>query len=198
VEDSRRKRDSVATRGAIFDAARDIFVSDGYDRASVRRIAERAGCSHGTLYLYFRDKDDLLQQLIEEQFGPLQARLRAIPRTLDPLQRLREAAREILQTGIELPDHFHLMLVARAPHASPDDRRLGHFASELTGFLTDIISRAAIREQIHSGRPQQDALSIIAVIYGVVDLFRLGAMDATTAESVATLAIERLLESIRR
>lgn len=198
MEGSRRTRDAVATRAAILDAARDIFLTDGFERSSIRRIASRAGCSHGTLYLYFRDKDDLLYQLIEEQFRPLQAQLRAIPRTIDPVSRLREAALATLRTGLEYPDHFHLMMSSTPPHAVESDPRLGPFASELSGVLADIIVRAVTRGQLRSDVTISDALAMLAAIHGVIELCRARVLDSANAESVATLAIERILAGMRR
>ncbi|HUG15856.1 MAG TPA: TetR/AcrR family transcriptional regulator [Thermomicrobiales bacterium] len=192
-----RKRDRVATRAAILEAARDLFVSDGFERASIRRIAERAGCAHGTLYLYFRDKDDLLQQLIEEQFVLLQGRLRALPRTLGTWERLRETAVTILRFGLEMPDHFHLIMSTRPSHAPDDDRRLSTMADEMSAFLIDGVVRAAGRRQLRSGSPQMEAHALLALIHGVVELGRSQVMDASTAEAVATRGIDLVLAGMR-
>ena len=61
-----RYRDEL--RRAILDAAREAFVRDGYAGVSMRRLAERVGCSHGNLYLHFKDKEALFDCLVEESF----------------------------------------------------------------------------------------------------------------------------------
>lgn len=62
-----------ATEKAILDAAAQVLVKDGYDRASTNRIARRAGVSIGSLYQYYPSKESLvsalLQQHVEQMLG---------------------------------------------------------------------------------------------------------------------------------
>ncbi len=51
-------------RELILDAARRIFKEEGYDKARVSKIAEAAGISNGTVYLYFKSKQDILEALV--------------------------------------------------------------------------------------------------------------------------------------
>src|SRR5690554_3890974 len=107
---NRRGQDVEGTRRRILDAARDVFVSAGYEQTSIRKVASRAGISHGTIYLHFRDKDDLLYQVSEDEFTRLLARLRALPRSQDPIQRLYDALREVGRYGLEYPHQYELMM----------------------------------------------------------------------------------------
>jgi AcrR family transcriptional regulator len=50
------------------DAAGALFLEQGYERFSLRKVAERIGYSPTTIYLYFRDKDDLLFTVVDEGF----------------------------------------------------------------------------------------------------------------------------------
>src|SRR4051794_12365941 len=52
-DESPRTRNSERTRAAILEAAAEVFEAVGYEGSSIRKVAERAGCTHGTLYLYF-------------------------------------------------------------------------------------------------------------------------------------------------
>src|SRR5262245_62395544 len=63
-------------RRAILDAAREAFVRDGYEGVSMRRLAERVGCSHANLYLHFEDKEALFFCLVEESFDQFAAGMR--------------------------------------------------------------------------------------------------------------------------
>lgn len=197
MEAGTRKRDSVATRAAILDAAREVFLSDGYANASIRKIARAAGCTHGTLYIHFRDKDDLLTQLIEDQFHRLLDRLRTIPRTLEPMVRLHDSMMAILSFGLEFPDHYHLMMAMRPPHLAASVHRFGPMADELTGVLYDLVSRAAGRAGMSIENPRVEAAALLSIIHGVVELRRSSLMDAVTAEAAATRAIDLLLAGLR-
>jgi AcrR family transcriptional regulator len=191
-----RKRDSEATRAALFEAAGDVFVERGYAGASIRKVAERAGVTHGTLYLYFRDKDDLLYQLSEEHFRQLLARLRTLPRTLEPVARLQEALRTILTFGLDFPGHYHIMMSMRPPHVADDSRRFGPMAEEVLGYLYDAVLRAAERGKWQLTDPQVTAHALLATVHGVVDLHRDALLDGDAARKVGDEAIVRLLAGI--
>src|SRR5256712_8616341 len=89
----RQERDREAVRRAILDAARDLFVSEGYANVSIRKIAERIEYSPAAIYGYFPSKDDIFFALAEEGFrllgdpavGEAHERLQNLP----PLERVR-------------------------------------------------------------------------------------------------------------
>src|SRR5215203_1044247 len=87
----RRIREKQDLRQEILDAARDLFVSEGYQAVSMRKIADKIEYSPATIYLHFRDKDELLDCLLEEAFAKLDRKLEARigDETTDPLELLR-------------------------------------------------------------------------------------------------------------
>src|SRR6266516_7479694 len=64
----RQDQEKQERRQAILTAAGELFLEQGYDHFSLRKVAERIGYSPTTIYLYFRDKDDLLFTVVEEVF----------------------------------------------------------------------------------------------------------------------------------
>src|SRR5712691_4692465 len=64
----RQERDREAVRRSILDAARDLFVTEGYHNVSIRKIAERIEYSPAAIYGYFPSKDDIFFALAEEGF----------------------------------------------------------------------------------------------------------------------------------
>ena len=71
---------SAQKRAAILGAARQLFVTDGFDRSSVDAVAARAGVSKRTVYDYFGDKQTLLRTVVQTSG---QALITTIRRTLD-------------------------------------------------------------------------------------------------------------------
>ena len=67
----RNARDRETVRRRILDAARELFVAEGYRHVSIRRIAQRIEYSPGAIYSYFRGKDDIFFALAEEGFRKL-------------------------------------------------------------------------------------------------------------------------------
>src|ERR1035441_221066 len=74
----RKTRERKALREEILDAARQIFVTEGYDGVSMRRVAEKIEYSPTTIYLYFKDKSDLMYEICQETFAKLRRSLEAI------------------------------------------------------------------------------------------------------------------------
>ena len=105
----RRERAKENLRREIFSAASDLFAQEGYQNVSMRKIAERIEYSPTTIYLYFKDKDDLLKQICEDTFGHLGNRLNAIEgeygKTFEGLKR---GLREYIEFGLEHPKQYEV------------------------------------------------------------------------------------------
>ncbi|HET9982753.1 MAG TPA: TetR/AcrR family transcriptional regulator [Longimicrobiales bacterium] len=127
---ARREQHKAELKGLILEAARDLFAQEGYERVSMRRLAQRVECAPGTLYLYFRDKDELLRAVVEESFGELLHTLQAIPGGGDALEGLKAKMRAYIEFGLRHPDHYRCAFVLPAarrtgekPHAAFDELR---------------------------------------------------------------------------
>ena len=80
-------------RDAILRAATDVFAESGYFNAQVADVARAAGVAAGTVYLYFRSKDDLLASIFERSMRDAIAEGRAMAGEVrDPRERLRRFA----------------------------------------------------------------------------------------------------------
>jgi AcrR family transcriptional regulator len=111
----RQERDREAVGRAILDAARDLFVSEGYANVSIRKIAERIEYSPAALYGYFPSKDDIFFALAEEGFRILSDPARgARPLAAgDPVYRLRAMFWRLYEFSRDYPQYFALMFVDR-------------------------------------------------------------------------------------
>ena len=108
----RRAREKEGLREEILDAARTLFVKEGYDSVSIRKIADRIEYAPGTIYLYFRDKAEILDRICEETFAKLIARMQAIENdTSAPLDKLRRGLRTYIQFGLDNPNHYIVTFV---------------------------------------------------------------------------------------
>ncbi|MGO0062674.1 TetR/AcrR family transcriptional regulator [Brevibacillus fluminis] len=75
---TRQEQRSEETKNSILTAARQLFANRGYDAVTMREIAKEAGCSHTTIYIYFKDKETLLQQLSMPPLQVLMERMDAL------------------------------------------------------------------------------------------------------------------------
>ncbi len=123
----RREREKEEVRKKILDAARELFMTEGYEQVTMRRIAEAIEYSPTAIYLHFEDKDDLVLALCREDFGRL---LDAIeepgasrrPGRVDPPARPGLRARSRLDN----PNHYRFMFMTplrAGAHARADGSR---------------------------------------------------------------------------
>ena len=113
-----RERYREVLRRAILDAAREAFVRDGYEGVSMRKLAERIGCSHGNLYLHFKDKETLFDCLVEESFDQFAEGLHKLiesARPGDPVELVRKAGRAYVEFGVANPSVYEFAFLLRRP-----------------------------------------------------------------------------------
>jgi AcrR family transcriptional regulator len=137
----RQERDREAVRRKILDAARELFVSEGYRNVSVRKVAERIEYSPAALYSYFPSKDDLFFALAEEGFRLLHEFTKR-PEPDDPLEAIRQGYLRYYRFSREHPEYFELMFVDRSvPRIGRDWERFG-FVHEMTQDACGLLQRA--------------------------------------------------------
>src|SRR5262245_14832781 len=111
-----RQRYRDVLRRAILDAAREAFVEDGYEAVSMRGLAERIGCSHGNLYLHFKDKEALFDCLVQEsfdRFGDGLHKLVESARSDDSVTLVRKAGRAYVEFGVANPSVYEFAFILR-------------------------------------------------------------------------------------
>src|SRR5437868_12947653 len=84
----KRRGEGHTRRDEIIQAAKELFLEEGYEATTIRRIADRVGISAPALYLYFRDKEALLLALCDQTFEHLVDAIDELEKTVpDPLER---------------------------------------------------------------------------------------------------------------
>ncbi len=105
-------------RTAILRAALDVFARDGFDGASLPKIAREASVKHPLILYYFGSKDNLWREAVEHAFGGLMADVATLDTTgrdLSPIDRLRLLVRTFTLFAARNPSHFALIMTeARA------------------------------------------------------------------------------------
>ena len=105
----RRAREKQELREEILAAARDLFVREGFENVSMRKIAERIEYSPTTIYLYFQDKADLLDCICEETLMRLHERLTAIREMYPaPIEKMNRGLRAYIEFGVEHPNDYRV------------------------------------------------------------------------------------------
>ena len=110
-------------RGEILAAATRIFNSDGYDGATIRRIADEVGLSSTALYMHFRDKDEILVEICQgamEQLLTLAAQIAAQEKPA--ADRARDMIEAYIRFGLDNPSTYRLVFCSHGRHLSPESQ----------------------------------------------------------------------------
>jgi AcrR family transcriptional regulator len=111
----RKEREKYGMRKRILETAMKLFLREGFEKVTMRRIAQEIEYSPATIYLHFRDKDDILYALHTEGFEELYRRQQAILTIKDPVKRLRRHGEVYLSFALEMQEYYDLMFIMRNP-----------------------------------------------------------------------------------
>jgi len=119
----RKIKEKEALRDLILQAARRLFVAKGIEQTTIRNIADAVDYSVGTVYVYFKDKTDILHALHSEGFTELGNQFKVLFAVADPMERLRAMGRIYIQFALENPDMYDLMFTLKAPMDYLEDEK---------------------------------------------------------------------------
>lgn len=169
----RRARQKKYLRQEILDAASELFVRDGYENVSMRRIADKIEYSPTTIYLYFKDKNELLEQVCRETFGRLVQRLSKImEQPGDPQERLKRGLLAYIQFGLENPHHYRATFMMVLPQGF-DENKMHQEDSpgmQAFAFLTRGIADCIKAGKLPASNVELAAQTLWAGIHGITSL----------------------------
>jgi AcrR family transcriptional regulator len=184
----RREREKENLRQEILDAARQLFLRNGYENVSMRQIAKKIEYSPTTIYLYFKNKSELFHSLCEEAFTKLEKELSGIVRidgdsvhfpakgveaSIDPVWCLRKGADAYIRFGLHYPHHYRLLFLT--PHPDPEDKDpefqfKGSAGERSFRYLLEIVSLGVEQGKFRKSDPMMLAQACWAVMHGITAL----------------------------
>ncbi len=143
----RQEQEKQELRHTILTAAGQLFLEQGYEHFSLRKVAERIGYSPTTIYLYFRDKDDLLFTVVDEGFTRFGQQLAAAAAsTENPWERIIALGRAYISFGLEHPVYYQLMFMQRSDFLTRQQTGDGQ-----TRIATFLVLQQAVQLAIDAG-----------------------------------------------
>ena len=164
---TRRQAGAGDKREAILSAATRVFARRGFFNAQVADVAREAGVAAGTVYLYFRSKDDLLTSIFEESMtGALEQTEGALEGVTDPIERLHRLARVHLG---RLGSQRDLAVVFQVELRQSTKFMERFSAAQLRTYLDHL--RDAVRDAQEAGLFRADVNPTLAAkaIFGALD-----------------------------
>jgi AcrR family transcriptional regulator len=149
-----RKGRSAERRDAILSAALDEFSARGFEAARLDDVARRAGVAKGTIYLYFRDKESLFQELVRTMLTPLVGTIEALGEAELPLAVLADRivelfVREIYETRRK--DVIRLMISEGRRFPKLAEFYYREVLARVIAAVRSLLRRAAARGEVPEG-----------------------------------------------
>ena len=169
----RKLRQKKFLRQEILDAASELFVKEGYENVSMRRIADKIEYSPTTIYLYFKDKSELLEQVCVETFSRLSAHLtRILEQPGDPMERLKRGLLAYVKFGIENPHHYRAIFMMNTPEGFCESRMAQPDAPGMQAF--DFLRRSVYdciaAGELKKADPEVISQTLWAGVHGITSL----------------------------
>lgn len=168
----RKEKQKAEIRKMILDASMKLFVEEGFENVSIRKIADLIEYSPTTVYLYFKDKDEILFSLHEIGFQKMAEYNVSLWDIKNPLLRLHKMGENYIAFGMSNPEFYDLMFIQRAPMKSLEqqtdcDWKSGDVA---LGKLAECVAECMERKLIVQADVHAVSMAIWALVHGLVSL----------------------------
>jgi len=164
------KGDGHLRRAEILHAAERIFVSDGYQGATIRKIADEVGVSSTALYMHFRDKDEILQEICDGAIGALLASNTEISgRPIDAVNRVRQMLEAYMRFGLENPNTYQLAFCSGPrPPETEKYAVAADMGSQCYQLFEGAVAAIASEGRLRTGTVQSAAQALWMACHGLV------------------------------
>ncbi len=179
-----------------------VIARKGMAGATMQDIAEEAGVAKGTIYLYFKDRDELVEKTFECAITELHSRIDESLRSDAPFEsRLRDSIQRTIEFFAEHREFFRLYTSHRFPEGPPQQqrrqRRQCDFYRQRVNTLAEILSAAMKHGEIRQADPYRLALFITEGTNAIV-IERVMEEAPPSAEADVDLIAGVVLDGIRR
>jgi AcrR family transcriptional regulator len=171
----RREREKSETRDKILDAARELFVTEGYEGVSMRKVAEKIEYSPTAIYVHFADKQELFRELCHQDYARLAEVFQSSVMSSEPIERLKQIGQTYIDFGTRYPNHYKFMFMTPHPKQELDevDREvMGDPEKDAYAFLKWTVQQAIDAGCFRSEMRDADAIAqtLWASVHGVIAL----------------------------
>ncbi len=198
----RKEREKIEMKRLIIGAAMRMFLIEGYEKTSIRNIAEQIEYSPATIYLYYKDKDELLYDVQRQAFDALYQFFASKVTHKDPFKRLEELGKAYIQFGLEQQELYDLMFIIRAPMNKVEEQGTWENGDACLGFLLEIIDECLQQGLIRFTNKHVAALSLWSICHGLVALnvrcrLKVMSLDENNAKDAIYGALDEYLRMIK-
>ncbi len=153
---------SVQTRGRILEAAKRVFSERGYHNAQIAHIIDEAGVARGTFYLYFKSKEEIFRELLQEVIQELRERIRPVEPFYDPVQQVVENFERIIEFALQERELARIVLQRNCdPNLS---KITDEFFEEVVDYISSSIEKGINMGLLRECNPKLLARAVVGAI----------------------------------
>lgn len=166
----RKERDRAEMREMILTSAHRLFVDRGFEEVSIRNIAEAIEYSPATIYLYFKDKNEIFFALHTEAFKVFNEFLGPILQIADPFERLVAMGEKYLSFALMHPQRYEIMFIIESPMDCDENSENWAEGRRTLGFLEGLLMECQAKGRFKGHNPQSLAFMIWSQMHGMCSL----------------------------
>lgn len=168
----RKEKQKHEIRKMILDASMKLFVEEGFENVTIRRIADIIEYSPTTIYLYFKDKNEIFYSLHELGFQKMIELNQNLAAIKNPLTRLYKLGENYIDFGLSNPEYYDIMFIQRAPMKvleSMENCDWKHGETALHTLMATI-DECIEKGYLPKGNTQAVSMAIWGMVHGLVSL----------------------------
>jgi AcrR family transcriptional regulator len=167
----RKVKQKLEIRKLILDASIKLFSDEGFGNVTIRKIADLIEYSPTTVYLYFKDKDEIFAALHDIGFQKLTEANQDLASIHNPLLRLHKMGENYLHFGMENPEFYNLMFIMGEPMKVFSEMGCDWKPGDAAiGVLKATVTECMEKGYIAKGDPQLVSLAVWSFVHGLVSL----------------------------
>jgi AcrR family transcriptional regulator len=199
---NRKERQKEELRVKILQAAKELFMVKGFEDTSIRNIAEKIEYSPTTIYLYFKDKDDIFFALHSEGFALLNQYFKPLAHVADPFERLKAISKAYITFAMENGEFYDLMFIIRSPMKTLDKADSNwEEGNRAFGFLVQTIMECINKGYFKGMQPEILAFTCWSMVHGIASLEirnRCSVVSELNQQDLAQKACDMVIEILNR
>lgn len=198
----RKERERQEMRQRILDASMRMFVEDGYEKTSIRNIADKIEYSPATIYLYYKDKDELLYDVQGMAFDQLLDLFRRHAVSRSPWKRLEQICEAYVSFGLSQPELYALMFIIKAPMNVIEDKDIWTNGQSAFDFLFQTVKECIDKDLMRYKDAGMAALSVWSMGHGLISLhqccrFKVMHLEEASVDPMVHHVVKEYLRMIR-
>jgi AcrR family transcriptional regulator len=167
----RREREKAEFREQVLRAARKIVLKEGFEALSMRKIADAIEYAPGTIYLYFKSRDDIAAELTHRGFEELLRALEPAARLKDPAERLERLGPLYVRFAVEHPETYRLIFMESYTEAVFDAKDSSGPGEQALQILIDAFDELRAQGRLAGeGSSKQLADVFWCAVHGIASL----------------------------